>query len=317
MSMVSGAWSSTDESGPSRDSLAQSRATSTRPSFSGGAPRSKPSRSMNEYSVGSGASPYRYISLSLPSASSASFAASSDPSASPSGFSCVTSRKRSFERSASETALRSSFIAWRELVDQLTHADAALDRRIVFEGQLGSPLHFQLPGEAGLKNAVGRGEPVERLVSLPRGPEDTDEDRGLAQIGRSLDAGDRHEADPRILQLPHRLRDHLANGLVDAAHPVAHTSSSVTTSRSSCPSSNAWPARNRSAPSRSCSSSRCPRATHESVSRERCQSSWWSTSATDAPNRRCSWAFTLRSSLRLPFREPFSGKCSSHERMPT
>src|SRR6185503_10914431 len=67
----------------------------------------------------------------------------------------------------------------------------------------------------------------------------------------------------------------------------------------------------------SSSTSRCSRATHDSVSRARCQSSSWSPSATEAPKRRWSWAFTDRSSLRLPFSERFSGKCSSTERMPT
>ena len=32
-------------------------------------------------------------------------------------LSCVTTRKRSWERSASAAALRSSFVSWRELID--------------------------------------------------------------------------------------------------------------------------------------------------------------------------------------------------------
>src|SRR4051795_12577717 len=94
-------------------------------------------------------------------------------------------------------------------------------------------------------------------------------------------------------------------------------SSGSTICRSTRTSSNSWLPSQRSAPSRSSSSSRCSRATQATVSRARCQSSWWSTSATDAPKRRCSCALTESSSLRLPFSEWFSGKWSSAERMPT
>src|SRR6476660_3055772 len=88
------------------------------------------------------------MTLSLPSVSRASLVASNEPRASPSGFSWVTSRKRSFERIASATACRSLVVCvWGELIDQLGHADPALDRRIVFEGQLRSPLHSQLARE--------------------------------------------------------------------------------------------------------------------------------------------------------------------------
>src|SRR5919201_1295172 len=53
------------------------------------------------------------------------------------------------------------------------------------------------------------------------------------------------------------------------------------------------------------------------VRRARCHSSWWSTSATEAPNRCWSWAFADLTYLRLPFSDPASGKWSSAERMPT
>src|ERR1051325_6119189 len=171
MSTFSVARSSRIGSGPSRDSFAQSKATSTRSPISGAGPRRSPSSGMNEYSVGSGASPQRYISASLPSESSPSFAASSEPSASPSGFSWVTSRKRSWERRVSATAFRSSLISalvvsGRELIDQLGHADPALDRRIVFEGQLGSPLQPELPGDASLQDTVRSGQAGKRLLAF-------------------------------------------------------------------------------------------------------------------------------------------------------
>src|ERR671933_2028779 len=91
---------------------------------------------------------------SLPMAASASLSAGSDPSASPSGFSCVTSRKRSCARIASATA-PTSLVVWGELIDQLRHADPALDGRIVFEGELRRPLHPQLAADPRLQDAVG------------------------------------------------------------------------------------------------------------------------------------------------------------------
>ena len=64
--------------------------------------------------------------------------------------------------------------------------------------------------------------PVERLRALRLGAEHADEDARVPQVGRGLDAGDRDEADARVLQLAEALGDHLAHGLVDPAHAVAH-----------------------------------------------------------------------------------------------
>src|SRR5436190_12048810 len=230
MSIVSGACSRRLRSWPSRSSFAQSSATSTRSAASAGGSRRSSSKGMNEYSSGSGASPYRYIAVSLPSESSASFVARIEPRASPSGFSCVTRRKRSWERSASATACKSLvFLLWGELIDELRHADPTLDRRIVFERQLGSPLHSQLAGQAGLEQPMCRREPGQRLLALRLGAEHAHEHPRMAQIRGGLDAGHGDEADPRVLQLPYALRDDLAHGLVDAAHPFVHepTSSPV------------------------------------------------------------------------------------------
>src|SRR2546423_15028187 len=112
---------------------------------------------MNEYSSGSSLAPPTNITLSLPRLSSASFAARIEPSASPSGFSCVTSRNRSRSRRACTTASR-SLIVGGELVDQLRHLDAALDGRIVFEGQLRGPLQPQLGRQPRLHHPVRRRE---------------------------------------------------------------------------------------------------------------------------------------------------------------
>src|SRR5262245_29754351 len=175
---------------------------------------------MNAYSEG-GALPFsRNITLSLSRKSSASFAASSEPSASPSGFSCVTSRKRWCSRSASATA--SSSLVRDELIDQLRHPHPPLDRRIVLEGQLGGPLQPELPCDPRLEHAVGRLEPGKRPRACSPPAKDAHEDRGVTEVGGGLDAGDRYEADPRVLQLEHGLREQLPQRLVDPSHAVTH-----------------------------------------------------------------------------------------------
>src|ERR687887_1340437 len=197
-SMTSGARSRIDGSAI-RVSFAQSTASRTRVSASSGQSRCSPSSAMNAYSPGRGASPWSVITASLPSCLSPSFAARSDPSASPSGFSCVVTRKRSCERRASTTVAR-SFVSG-ELIDEFCHADPALDRRIVLEGQLGGSFDSQLPRDAGLEDAVGGGETCQALLALPLRPEDADEDPRVAEIRRGADAGDGDEADPWILQV--------------------------------------------------------------------------------------------------------------------
>src|SRR5215510_10295763 len=121
------------------------------------------------------------MTLSLLSWSSASFSARIEPSASPSGFSWVTSRKRSCERIASATA-STSLVVWGELIDQLRHADPTLDRRIVLEGELRRPLQAQLTRHAPLEDAVGGLEPGQAFLLLALGPEDADVDLRVPKI---------------------------------------------------------------------------------------------------------------------------------------
>src|SRR5690349_12211997 len=100
---------------------------------------------MNEYSCGSAIDPARYMTLSLPSCSSEWCIPRIDPRASPSGFSWVTSRNRSFERIASATAPASLLSG--ELIDQLRHPHPPFDRGIVFERQLRGPLQPEVPAD--------------------------------------------------------------------------------------------------------------------------------------------------------------------------
>src|SRR5436190_17455161 len=134
------------------------------------------------------------MTLSLPSWSSASFIARIEPSASPSGFSWVTMRKRSCERIASATAV-TSLVVWGELINQLRHADPALDGRIVFERELRCPLQPQLPCQPALQDAVRRLQAGQALSLLLHGAEDADEDPRVPQIRRRLDSRDGDEPD--------------------------------------------------------------------------------------------------------------------------
>src|SRR5947209_19839972 len=94
------------------------------------------------------------MTTSLPSWRNASVVERSEPRASPSGFSWVVTRKRSLARSASATACRSAVVLWGELIDELCHAHAALDRRIVLEGELGSSLHPEFACQPRLQQTV-------------------------------------------------------------------------------------------------------------------------------------------------------------------
>src|SRR3954468_6878160 len=318
MLITNGACSSRADSGPSRLSFAASTATTARSPGPGAVPRKMPANSMNWYSFGIGTSPKRYISASLPSSRRASVVASSEPSASPSGFSWVVTMNLSRSRIAATTwpsSAASLVFVWVGLIDEPGEAHPPLHRRIVLEGQLWSSLQMKLAVDELLQHPVGGLEAGQCGVALSLGAEDAHEDGRLAEVRARVHPGDRDEPDARILERTDPFREHLAERLVHTPHASAH--SKVTTWRSTGPSPHAWGPRCRSARSRSSCSSLCPRATQASVSLARCQASWWSTSATEAPNRRWSCAFTDRSSFRFPLREWFSGKWSSAERMPT
>src|SRR6266576_3940542 len=218
-----------------RLSFAQSTARRTRSATSSGQRRWSSPSGMNPYSAGSGASPCSTITVSLPSCSSASSAASSEPRASPSGFSWVVRTNRSCSRIASATAASSLAVVWGELIDQLWHADPTFDRRIVLEGQLGSAFHAQLASKLGLEQRMGRLQAVDRLNPLSLRAEDGHVDPCVPKVGRGIHSCDRDEADAWVFQLPDRLRQDLANRLVDAAHSIGHRrySSACTLSSSS------------------------------------------------------------------------------------
>src|ERR671924_355989 len=133
------------------------------------------------------------MTTSLPSCSSASFMASTDPSASPSGFSCVVTRNRSCLRISSATAARSvvSGLIWGELIDELGKPHPPLYGRIVLKRQLRSPLQVELPVHPGLEDAVVRLQARQRRLPGPLVAEHAHVDRRVAEIGARDDAGDR------------------------------------------------------------------------------------------------------------------------------
>src|SRR5579862_3778486 len=227
MSRVSSARASASGS-PMRCSLAQSTATRTRSVASAGASRRRSPRGMKPYSRGSGAPAARYITTSLPRPRRASVVARSDPSASPSGFSCVTTRKRSCSLSASAIAWRSLVcvmaVVRRELVDELAHSHAALDRGIVLERELRGPLHSQLARETRLEQSVRRVESRQGRLALAAGAENADVDGRMPQIGRRIDARHRDEPDARVLELGNGFGENLPNRFVHAPHALTHAS---------------------------------------------------------------------------------------------
>ena len=111
---------------------------------------------------------------SLPSAVSTWCIATSEPSASPSGFSCVASTKRSrvaelgeHLRARRRGAVRAAHSPTLPL-EQLVDAQAALDRVVVDEVQRRRVLEPQLAGDPALQEAVGGAQAVQRAPRARR-----------------------------------------------------------------------------------------------------------------------------------------------------
>src|SRR5436190_12995687 len=121
------------------------------------------------------------MTTSLSSCSSISLDASSEPSASPSGFSWVVTRKRSCARIASAIVRRSVSVVfvWRELIDKPGEPYAPLYRRIVLEGQLWSSFEMELAVDPALQNSVRGLQGCDRRFALALGAKDAHVDGGL------------------------------------------------------------------------------------------------------------------------------------------
>ena len=124
----------------------------------------------------------------------------------------------------------------------LRHADPALDRRIVFEGQLRRPLQPQLARDPRLEDAV-RGRRARRAsaracVSEPSTLTKTRAWRRSGDVSTPVTVTKPIRGS---FSSPHRLGSTCADRLVHAAHPVTHRASRPRARRG--PSSNSCPAR--------------------------------------------------------------------------
>src|SRR5688572_2637970 len=171
-------WSTLRMQRPERSSAAagvrsmfpQSRNTKIRSLRSSGGSVTRPSRWMKRYSYGSGnSSAVRNATASLPSAVSTCCIAASEPTASPSGRSCVVSRNLSWSRSVASAWAR---VAEEPLSD--TSVDLALDQLldplravegvVVDEVERRRVLEVQLVRHPPLEEAVRGAQAVERAA---------------------------------------------------------------------------------------------------------------------------------------------------------
>ena len=216
------------------------------------------------------------MTASLPSCSSASFVASIEPSASPSGFSWVTSRKRSWARSASATALQ---VTRASVVCRRAHRSACVMRTprstdgSYSKVSWGVRFSRSSPRRRRACSTPCAGRRArERPLAPPLGAEHADVDRRLAAGPATSDTGDRDEPDPGVLQLAHRLgRAPREPPRSTRAHPLTHRrySSGQSSRRDDAPARPGrarTPGRPGSAPAAVEQLARpraCPRATHD------------------------------------------------------
>src|SRR5579871_2891823 len=168
------------------------------------------------------------MTLSLPSAVRIWCIAISEPIASPSGFSCVTTISLLAERSWSRTVARSVstcrslLVILDLLVDQLRDSHPSIDRIVVLEGERRGVLETQRAREPRLQEAVGHGQRTERLRPLCLGPENAHVHARVAQVRACLDLGHRHKSHPGVGEVfRDRLAEHGTYRLVDSTHPCS------------------------------------------------------------------------------------------------
>src|SRR5918992_3114315 len=195
-------WSTLRMQRPSRSSadagvrsmFPQSRNTSTRSARSSGGSVTSPSRWMKRYSYGSGnSSAVRKATASLPSAVRTCCIAASEPTASPSGRSCVVSRNLSLLRSV---AIACSRVGREPLSDtsvpglaleQLLDPLRAVEGVVVDEVERRRVLEVQLLRHAPLEEAVGRAQPVKRAPADAAVAQDGHVHPRLAQVWTGID----------------------------------------------------------------------------------------------------------------------------------
>src|SRR5690349_10472750 len=188
--------------------LPQSRNTMVRSSTSSGGADTRLVSGRKRYSWGSGRSrPSMNIRQSLPIASSRPCTATSDPIASPSGCSCVTTTSLSASRSSARTWSRSARLPLviistpvaGLIVDQARDPHAAIHRFVVFEGQGGRVLEGQLGCDPALQKPMRRSQALEAGLALGGVAEHAHVHTSVAQIRAGLDSGYGHETHAGVL----------------------------------------------------------------------------------------------------------------------
>src|ERR1700689_897048 len=152
------------------------------------------------------------IGASLPSAVSRPCIATSEPSASPSMFSCVASTKEESWRMGSGTCWRTlvfplcslmsvpSSCAF-DLLQERIDAHGAIRRVVVGERQRRRALQVQLGGDPALQVAVRALQAGHAGLALLLVAEHAHVNPSMAQVGAGPDIGHCYESHPRVLQL--------------------------------------------------------------------------------------------------------------------
>ena len=110
-----------------------------------------------------------------------------------------------------------------ELGEQLEHAGAALDRVVAAQLELRDAPQPDPRAELVAHERHRVLERLHRLLALRRLPDDADPDARDAEVRRGLHVGDRHEPDPRVLDVLGQDRaDLLAQQLIDPIGSRSH-----------------------------------------------------------------------------------------------
>src|SRR5690242_18142276 len=92
-------------------------------------------------------------------------------------------------------------IGRHRLVDELRHPHARLDRIVVRERELRHRIEVQAPRQLAAQKTGGARQSLRRLVARFLAREMREAHGRMRQVGRNVDAGDRHRADARVLHL--------------------------------------------------------------------------------------------------------------------
>src|SRR5918992_1477547 len=207
-----------------RSMLPQSRNTTVRsPTSAGGSP-TRSSKVHSRYSHGRGnSSGDMNMTVSLPSCLRIQCMASSEPSASPSGFSWVVRSSLSAWRSSSTTwpcSVATGGI--RVFFQKLADSHPPINRLVIEELQGRCPLEAKFGGDRPLQKTVGGTQARERRSPLILPTQHTYVNAGVAKVWRGFDRSYRDKSDSGVLEPLGQARgQHLPHRLVHSPHPLA------------------------------------------------------------------------------------------------